>query len=157
MYDLENKKNPDHLSITVIIVTRNRAGWLKEALESLVKQKRQPDEVIVVDNASADNTKQTALAFTPSLNLKYLYEPTRGIPFARNTGISNATSDIVAFIDDDCIADENWLNYLERPFIKDPAIGVVGGELTHFKISNGPVEEFYARNMVSQGRNNADR
>jgi glucosyl-dolichyl phosphate glucuronosyltransferase len=157
MHSLENKKNPDHFSITVIIVTRNRAGWLKEALESLVKQKRQPDEVIIVDNASADDTKQTALAFTSSLNLKYLYEPTRGIPFARNAGISNATSDIIAFIDDDCVADENWLDYLERPFIKDPEIGVVGGELTSFKISGGTVEEFYARNMISQGRNNGDR
>ena len=50
----------DNLSISVIIVTRNRAEWLKDTLSSLAKQSRQPDEVIVVDNASADHTKEVA-------------------------------------------------------------------------------------------------
>ena len=142
----------EQLSISVVIVTRNRAAWLKDALTSLVNQSRQPDEVIVVDNDSADTTKETALSFTHTLNLKYLYEPTRGIPYARNTGIRAASGDIIAFIDDDCVADSNWLKYLEIPFIKDPHVGVAGGELLHFKIGDSIIEEFYANNMVSQRR-----
>jgi glycosyltransferase involved in cell wall biosynthesis len=108
--------------------------------------------VIVVDNASADHTKEVALSFSNSLNIKYVYEAERGIPYARNAGIRNATGDIVAFMDDDGVADEDWLKYIEIPFIRDPNVGVVGGEVSFFKIGSGSVEEFYIRNMISRGR-----
>ena len=137
----------DNLSISVIIVTFNRADSLEETLASLVKQVRQPDEVVVVDNRSTDNTKEMALSFTDRLNIKYVYEGQRGIPYARNAGVRSATKDIVAFIDDDCIAHRNWLKHLEIPFIKDPHIGVVGGEVCHFKTGEGIVDEFFTRNM----------
>lgn len=142
----------DNLSISVIIVTRNRAEWLKDTLSSLTKQSRRPDEVIVVDNASADHTKEVALSFSDSLNIKYVYEAERGIPYARNAGIRNTTGDIVAFIDDDCVADEDWLKYIEIPFIRDPNVGVVGGEVSFFRVGSGSVEEFYIRSMISLGR-----
>ncbi len=142
----------DRLSISVVIVTRNRADWLNDALTSLVKQSRPPDEVIVVDNDSSDNTKETILSFSGKLNLTYLHEPKRGIPHARNAGILRATGDIVAFIDDDCVADENWLKYIEIPFIKDPAMGVAGGEVFHYKMGASTIEEFYFKNMISTRR-----
>jgi len=135
------------LSISVIIVTLNRADSLKEALTSLVRQVRQPDEVIVADNGSTDNTREITLSFKDRLNIKYVYEGKRGIPYARNAGVKKATKDIVAFIDDDCIAHKNWLEHLEIPFIKDPHIGVVGGEVCHFKTGEGIVDEFHTRNM----------
>jgi glycosyltransferase involved in cell wall biosynthesis len=138
------------LSISVIIITRNRAESLKDTLTSLVKQSRQPDEVIVVDNGSQDNTKEIALSFSNRLNIRYVYEGQRGIPHARNTGIRNATKDIIAFIDDDCVADKNWLKYLEIPFVKDPYIGVVGGEVSHLKAGQGIVDEFYSKNMPAR-------
>ena len=141
----------DNLSISVVIVTRNRAELLKDALASLASQSRQPDEVIVVDNDSKDNTKEVALNFSDRLNIKYIYEPTRGIPHARNAGIRNATGDIIASIDDDCVADENWLKYIEIPFIKDPNVGVVGGEVSCFRIGDGNLETFYMKNMISRG------
>jgi len=140
------------LSISVVIVTRNRAELLKDALDSLTRQSRQPDEVIIVDNDSKDNTKEAALNFSDRLNIKYVYEPKRGIPHARNAGIRNTTGDIIASIDDDCVADENWLKYLEITFIRDPNVGVVGGELSYFIIGDGNLEAFYAKNMISRGR-----
>ena len=139
-----------NLSISVIIVTRNRAEWLKDAISSLVKQSRQPDEVIILDNASEDHTREVALSFSDRLNIKYVYEPTRGIPYARNAGIQHATGDIIASIDDDCVADENWLKYIEIPFIRDPNVGVVGGEVSYFTIGEGSVESFYMKNMISR-------
>ena len=135
------------LSISVIIATLNRADSLEEALASLVRQVRQPDEVVVVDNGSTDNTKEIALSFRDRLNIKYVYEGQRGIPYARNAGVRNATKDVVAFIDDDCIAHKNWLKHLEIPFIKDPHVGVVGGEVCHLKTGEGIVDEFHTRNM----------
>ena len=135
------------MSISVIVVTLNRAESLQEVLRSLIRQERQPDEVIVVDNGSTDNTKEVVLNFKDKLNIKYVYEAQSGIPYARNAGIRNATKDIIAFIDDDCVADRNWLKYLEIPFIKDPYIGVVGGEVSYLKAEQSIVDEFYSKNM----------
>lgn len=122
------------LSISVMIITRNRAESLKDTLTSLTRQTRQPDEVVVVDNSSTDNTKEIISSFSDKLNIKYVYEAVKGIPHARNAGVRNAISDIIASIDDDCVADENWLKYIEIPFIKDPNIGVVGGNVTYFRV-----------------------
>ena len=138
------------LTISVVIITLNRAEWLKDALISLTKQTRQPDEVVVVDNGSKDHTKGVILSFSDRLNIKYVYEPVRGIPHARNAGIKNATGDVIASIDDDCVADEDWLKYIEVPFIKDPNIGVVGGNVSYFKVGEGSVESFYIENMRSR-------
>ena len=140
------------LSISVIVITRNRAEWLKDTLSSLASQSRQPDEVILVDNASADHTKEVALSFSDKLNIKYIYEAKRGIPHARNTGVRQATGDIIASLDDDCIADENWLKYIEIPFIKNPNVGMVGGEISYYTIGDGTVEKFYKENMIRRRR-----
>ena len=139
-------------SISVAVITFNRAEWLKDALASLTEQTRPPDEVVVVDNGSKDHTKDVVLSFSDRLNIKYVYEPVRGIPHARNTAIKNATGDIIASIDDDCVADDNWLKQIEIPFIKDPNIGVVGGNVTYFRVGEGSVEEFYIKNMSSRVR-----
>lgn len=140
-----------HLSISVVIVTLNRAESLQDTLMSLVRQERQPDEVVVVNNGSTDNTKEIVLNFRNKLNIKYIYEGQRGIPHARNAGIRNATKDIIGFIDDDCVADRGWLKYLEIPFIKDPHIGVVGGEVSYSKAGQGALDEFYSKNMPVRG------
>ena len=134
-------------SISVAIITLNRAEWLRETLTSLTMQIRQPDEVVVVDNGSKDHTREVVLSFSDRLNIKYVYEPVRGIPHARNTAIRDATGDIIASIDDDCVADKDWLKSMEIPFIKDPNIGVVGGNLTYYRVGDGNVEEFYIKNM----------
>lgn len=136
-----------NLSISVIIITLDRADWLKDTLTSLTKQSRQPDEVTVVDNGSKDHTKEVVLSFNHKLNIKYVYEGVRSIPHARNAGLRNASGDIIAFIDDDSVAVENWLRYIEIPFIKDPNVGAVGGDRTYLMVGEGSIEAFYARNM----------
>jgi glycosyltransferase involved in cell wall biosynthesis len=135
------------LSISVVVITLNRAESLKETLDSLIRQTRQPDEVVVVDNGSTDNTKEVVLSFKDRLNITYVYEGQRGIPYARNAGVKHTAKDIIAFIDDDCVADRNWLKYLEIPFIKDPHIGVVGGEVSYYNAGQGVIDEFYSKNM----------
>ncbi len=138
-----------HFSVSVVIATCNRASWLQDTLLSLTAQTRPPDEVVVVDNGSEDTTKEVISSFGDRLNIKYIYEAVRGIPYARNRGIRNASGDIIAFIDDDCIADENWLKYIEIPFIRDPNVGAVGGLVSYFKLGEDNIEEFYLENMGS--------
>lgn len=134
---------PEHkLKISVIIPTYNRAEMLKGALFSLMKQARIPDEVVVVNNNSSDNTPEVVADFKDKLNIKYLIEPTQGTSTARNTGIKNASGEIIVFLDDDCVADENWLHYLELPFLRDSSIGMVGGEIFACRVKGTLVEDY---------------
>ena len=136
-------------SLSVVIATRNREHWLADALDSLTRQTRPPDEIIVVDNASEDNTREAVSQFQHKLPVKYVFEGKKGIPYARNCGVKLASGDIIAFLDDDTSADENWLRYIEMPFIRDPNIGIVGGLVKPHNISSGPIEKFYMENMLT--------
>jgi len=120
-----------HLGITVGVITRNRARDLAEMLESLTRQRRQPDEVLVVDNGSTDDTPAVIERFHDRLPIRcrLLAEP--GIPQARNLVIEEAAHDIVSFIDDDCISEPTWLEAVERGFLRADNVGIVGGWVRH--------------------------
>lgn len=103
------------IDISVIICTRNRCESLKETLESLLRQEHVGHcayEIIVVDNKSTDRTKEAVDGFVPEFNgrLRYVFEPSPGLSFARNKGIREAGGTIVAFTDDDCVVDPQWLH-----------------------------------------------
>ena len=137
---MDDQKNK--LRISVVIITFNRAGMLGDTLFSLYQQQRLPEEVVVVDNNSTDATKEVVLGFNGRLNIRYVFEATQGVAVARNTGIKNSTGEIIAFIDDDCIADKEWLRFLELPFLKDPLVGMVAGEIRACRVKGTLVEDF---------------
>jgi glycosyltransferase involved in cell wall biosynthesis len=113
--------------ISILIITRNREKKLTGCLESLVKQTKLPDEVIVVDNASADNTKKVALSFKKKLPIIYSYEKQIGMPHARNNGIKKTTGTLLLMLDDDCEADKFWVERMERSHQKYPNAWVIQG------------------------------
>lgn len=103
------------VDISVIICTRNRCESLKETLQSLLRQKQgghEAYEIIVVDNQSTDRTKEVADEFVPKFNgrLRYVFESSTGLSFARNKGIQEAKGAIIAFTDDDCVIDSQWVH-----------------------------------------------
>lgn len=104
------------MKISVIIPTYNRAGYLPQSLNSLVSQDYPQDmfEVLVVDDGSSDGTEQVIGQFTGKLNLKFFKEKHGGVCRARNAGIKNAQGDVLAFFDDDAIADKSWLKNMEK-------------------------------------------
>ena len=118
--------------ISAIIATRNRASYLRKAVESLVHQTLDPDlyEIIVVDNGSQDNTKQVVEEFAFVPNLHYFFEPVPGCSRARNTGWRNAQGQIIAFMDDDAIAHPEWLaRYIEAFDHYGASVGSIGGKV----------------------------
>ncbi len=135
------------LAVTVAIATRNRAAMLGRAMESLAVQTRRPDEVVIIDNASTDGTEAMARSFTGRLNVRYFREETVGIPYARNAALREATGDVIAFIDDDCEAEPDWLAEIEKPFLKDPHVGSVGGNLSAIEGLTGLVARFHGARM----------
>lgn len=116
------------MEISVVVITRNRAEKLKACLEGLDRQLRLPNEIIVVDNHSSDSTKNVVENMTSKLNISYFIEPHIGTALARNTGIKMAKSEIVAFIDDDCIPHEDWVFHILKIMGTYPEMEAVGGK-----------------------------
>ena len=90
-------------SISVVLPTYNRATLLVRALNSILNQKRLPDQIIVVDDGSTDETQQLIAEKYPAIT--YLYQENQGVSAARNYGIREARSDWIAFLD----SDDEWL------------------------------------------------
>src|SRR3990172_159476 len=119
--------------ISVVIPTFNRSDKLALVLEALNKQSLPFDdyEVLVVDNNSQDNTKEvieSCIKKYAPLEIKYFFEKKQGLNFARNCGVQQANSDIVAFLDDDAIPETDWLQALLSAY-GDSSIGCVGGKI----------------------------
>jgi glycosyltransferase involved in cell wall biosynthesis len=98
------------LGLSFVICTRNGASKLRPTLEHLAAQRFRDGtsrEILLVDNASSDNTCEVArrrLAPDPALPLRIVHEPTPGTGHARRRGLREARHDYVTFVDDD-----NWL------------------------------------------------
>lgn len=110
--------------VSIVICTYNRAKYLERCIESLKKQTHTNFEIIVVNGPSTDETNQVLMK-DPEIKLVKQKE-LNGLSFARNLGIEKSSGEIIAFIDDDAIADENWIKYLVEGYT-DESIGGVGG------------------------------
>ncbi|MBK9375708.1 MAG: glycosyltransferase family 2 protein [Holophagales bacterium] len=133
------------LGITVGIITRNRASDLTECLESLTRQVRRPDEVLVVDNGSTDRTSAVIDTFRERLPLTVEFLAQAGIPSARNKVLERARHEVIAFTDDDCVLEPGWLQAVERGFLRADNIGMVGGWVCHEHTpSPSAIDTYYA-------------
>lgn len=116
--------------ISAIICTHNREEYLGEAIDSLLRQDFCHYEVIVVDNASSDRTRELVEERLKSPQLNYVYEPTMGLSVARNTGAREARSPILAYLDDDAVASPNWLRVIYEAFGQNEKLAIAGGKVT---------------------------
>lgn len=101
---------------------------LREVLESLFAQAYRPFEIIMVDNASTDGTSEF-LEKNYGDKIKIFREERRGHSYARNRGIKEAQGDVLAFIDDDAVADREWGLSIDRTFRETGALGAGGKAL----------------------------
>ena len=119
--------------ISVVICTYNRADRLLLALEALTNQTLPSKEfaVLVVDNRSTDNTSVICKSFQERFaNFRYVYEPIQGLSKARNTGWQTAQSPYIAYLDDDAIPCEEWVEAILTVFeTVHPKPVIVGGPI----------------------------
>jgi glycosyltransferase involved in cell wall biosynthesis len=100
-----------HYLVSVIIPTYNRAELLEKALLSVARQSYQNWEIIIIDDASSDETPSVVNRFGPEKIIYLRNSVNKGIAYNRNKGISIAKGDFISFLDDD----DEWLeNKIER-------------------------------------------
>jgi glycosyltransferase involved in cell wall biosynthesis len=107
------------LRISVIVCAYNEARYLQACLHSLLAQTRLPDEVLVVNNASTDETRAVAEEIP---RVRVVDEPRKGLVVARETGRRHATGDVLVYVDADCRAPLMWLERVEKRFQRDPGL-----------------------------------
>src|SRR5690606_1766917 len=89
-------------------------------------------EVVVVDNASTDDTATIVKEYisrNPQVNISYVYELNKGLSFARNRGITEAKSPVIAYVDDDVILTPDYLKELISFFDQHPEAAGAGGKV----------------------------
>lgn len=97
--------------LSVVVCTRNRSAVIPDCLFSLDSQETDYSfEIVVVDNASKDNTSEVIYAFAAktTLSVIYVYESRLGLSYARNKGYETASGRFIAYIDDDVIVSPHW-------------------------------------------------
>jgi glycosyltransferase involved in cell wall biosynthesis len=112
------------LTVTVAICTYHRPDDLGKAMLSVKNQRCQPQEIIIVDNGCQDSIRKLVKSTLPEA--RYVVEKSPGLNFARNRAIYEANSEILAFLDDDAIADENWIHSILLAFHHSPVVALTG-------------------------------
>jgi glycosyltransferase involved in cell wall biosynthesis len=120
--------------ISVIICCYNSANRLAPTLYALHSQQDTsfPWELIVVDNASTDQTATVARRLWPSdapAPLRIVSEPEPGLSHARKKGLASAKFDVIAFVDDDNWLASDWLRRAHKIFADNPTVAACGGQI----------------------------
>jgi len=132
--------------VSVVIPAYNEEKYLPLCLESIKRQNYAGAyEVIVVDNASTDDTAKIALA----MGAKVVYESKRSPACARQKGLEAAKGDIVAFIDADTQAPTCWLSTLVERFAREPGTVVISGPYAFFDAGSFTRIMSYVGNFIS--------
>lgn len=120
-------------SVTVIVPAYNARDTIGACIESLLGQTRRPDELIIVDDCSRDDTMQVALKY----GVKVIrLEKNSGPGVARNAGAAAATGEILAFTDADCVAPPDWLERIVAACDAPGVVAATGGY-------GGPVKDSF--------------
>lgn len=132
------------LTVSIAVCTANRADDLAVALDHLAHlhlPERIEVELIVVDNMPHDHTRRVVEAARTRMPfpLRILTEATKGSGAARNCALRYAQGDIIAWTDDDCIVDREWLARIIQHFQAKPSLDVLGGRIELFDQTHLPI------------------
>lgn len=112
-------------AFSVVVCTQNRAPQLTQCLASLNGLDHPSYEVLVVDNTADDSAAERIAS---EMGARYVREPRTGLSRARNTGSRAAKGGLIAYLDDDAVADPGWLGR-HQAALTDPAVMVTTGRI----------------------------
>lgn len=114
--------------ISVLIVTRDRHQQLLECWQALKIQTQVNFQVVTVDQSDVPlPSSRLAQASNDVPSFVYLHSTTKGKSKGLNLGLQSCTAPLIAFTDDDCLPDKNWLKSIIKTFKKSPEAGAVFG------------------------------
>lgn len=120
----------DEPRISVVVTAFNHAPYIGTALESVLSQTHPPNEVLVVDDGSSDDTGTVVSGF--GHRVRYIRQDNRGVAGARNTGVALATGSHVAFLDGDDVWHRSKLKAQAAAWMRHPEAGIVAVECVAF-------------------------
>jgi GT2 family glycosyltransferase len=138
--------------VTVVVPTRNRAGYLSDCLASLAAQRcRGTFEVLVVDNGSTDETPAVIERWCrDDPRFRTTVEPRPGLSSAKNAGIRSALGGLLLFTDDDTIVGEGWIDaYLDLLEAAGNDTAVAGGPVVPVPHDLGPWPDWFERTHLA--------
>ncbi len=115
------------VSASVVIPTKNRPDYLRKALGSIARQvERAGGEIVVIDDGELEANRTVAA----ESGARYVaFGEPRGINAARNTGVQESSGELICFLDDDIVADDNWVANMLEAANKTPEIDVFAGPI----------------------------
>lgn len=117
------------LTISVVIPAYNEERYIRNCLDSLKQQIDSPDEIIVVDNNSTDQTNQICRQYGVSV----AQESRQGRVYAQCNGFNSAQSQIIARCDADCIIPPDWIKRIRYNFLAH-TIDVLSGPFIYYDL-----------------------
>lgn len=140
---------PERLSrLSAVVCTRGRPDLAARAVASLTEQR--VSEVLVVDNAPDDDDASRLLRESFA-GVRYVVEPIPGLDFARNRALSEATGDVVAFLDDDAVAAPGWADALAAVFESDARVGACTARVEALSVETPAQRIFEANGGYGRG------
>jgi glycosyltransferase involved in cell wall biosynthesis len=134
--------------VSVIIPVFNREAYLPEAIESVLKQTRPADEILVLDDGSTDRSAEVARSYGE--RLRCVSQANQGIGGARNAGIALTKGDLVAILDSDDLWTENKLERQCAAFEARPELDMVFCRMKQFfspEVGASERRSFYEEEM----------
>ena len=130
--------DPEQTFVSIVIPTHNRAQLLKAAIESALAQTYPNFEIVVIDDASDDETSQIVRAFD-SDRIRYIRKHHSGAPDTRNRGIREARGEFILWLDDDDLLLPSALESQVRVAQANPSADVIFGRHIKFDHATGEI------------------
>src|SRR6266536_3462505 len=111
--------------VSVILPVYNGARFLRDAVESVRRQRYEPLETIIVDDGSTDETREIATGFPGEVS--YVRQENAGPPAARNTGLRLARGTLIGFLDADDVWTDDKLALQVPRLLEEPSVDAVLG------------------------------
>jgi glycosyltransferase involved in cell wall biosynthesis len=135
------------MRLSFVVPAYNEEAYLPACLESVLAQTKELGdavEIIVVNNASSDRTREVALGYA---GVRVVDEPRKGLTFARQAGLNETSGELVAYIDADTRIPPGWLAMAEREFARDPEMVCLSGPFRYYDL--GPLRKVFAEGLWS--------
>jgi glycosyltransferase involved in cell wall biosynthesis len=126
------------MKVSVVIPAYNEEGYIGRCLKAALREIRRSGidaEVIVVDNASTDETAAVVSAFDC---VTLVHEPRRGLSWARQRGYCESGGELIANLDADCVMPRGWLTKAVRAFDANPRLVCLSGPFTYYDLPSFP-------------------